>query len=174
MPGKHAPASPNSFYVSLGKAVGGALGAVGLIVLAIVLVAGRGGGTKQTGSPAIQTPTPSPSHTSSPRPTSTTTPRPLPTPSILPKSQTIVDVLNGTNRNGLARSTGKKVTDAGYRLGRTTNAPQRYAKSTIFYLPGRRAEALAFQDAFPDFTILKQARFSGGATLQAVLGADYP
>ena len=172
MPGKHAPASPRSFYVSLGKAVGGALGAVGLIVLAIVLVAGRGGGTKQAGSPAIQTP--SASHSPAPTPSASTTPTPKPTSSTLPKRQTIVDVLNGTNRNGLERSKGKKITDAGYRLGRTVNAPQRYAKSTLFYLPGRRAEALAFQEAFPDFTVLKQARFSGGATLQAVLGAAYP
>jgi hypothetical protein len=171
MPGKHAPASPRSFYVSAGKALGAALGAVALMVVAVLVLLGRDDG-KGVGSPAIQTSRPS-TKVPSPHP-STASPTPKATPTLLPASQTIVDVLNGTKRNGLARSTGKKITDAGYRLGKVGNAPTSYEKSTLFYLPGRRAEALAFQEAFPEFTVLKQARFSGGAILQAIIGADYP
>jgi LytR cell envelope-related transcriptional attenuator len=171
MPGKHAPDSPRSFYVSLGKALGAALGAVALMVVAVVVLLGRGEDTKQTGSPTIQSPTAS-SKSPSPSP-SASTPTVKPTPTILARSKTIVDVLNGTTRQGLARETGKKIAEAGYRLGRVGNA-SRLAKSTLYYLPGRRAEALAFQEEFPEFTVLKELRFSGGAILQAVIGSDYP
>jgi LytR cell envelope-related transcriptional attenuator len=173
MPGKHAPDSPRSFYVSVGKALGAALGSVGLIVVAVVLLLGRGDDTKQTGSPAIQGSSPAATRSPSPTP-SASSPTPKPSPSILPKGQTIVDVFNGTTRQGEARAFGKKLVEAGYRFGHVGNASSKFAKSTLYYLPGRRAEALAFQEEFPEFTVLRELRFTGGATLRAIIGSDYP
>jgi hypothetical protein len=174
MPGKHAPASPRSFYLSAGKALGAALGAVGLMVAAVLVLLSRGGTEPTTGSPAIQSNRPvASSKNPTPKPT-TTTPSPTPTPSVLPANQITVEVLNGTSRSGLARSTGKKISDAGYRLMRVGNSTTRFAKSTIFYQSGRRGEALAFQKDFPDFTVLRQSSATGGAILRVVIGSDYP
>lgn len=177
MPGKHAPASPRSYYISLARAGGAALGAVALMVIAVVILLSRGGDDKNklSGSPTISSPRASASRSVSPRPKASTTVKPstTPSPSTLPKSKITVDVLNATNRSGLARTTMSQVTDAGYRAGKTGNA-ESLAKSTIFYRPGARDEALLFQKDFPDFTVLRQSSSIGSATLRAVIGADYP
>ena len=86
----------------------------------------------------------------------------------------MVDVFNGTTRQGEARAAMKRFEEAGYRGGHVGNASSKFAKSTLYYLPGRRAEALAFQKEFPEFTVLRELRFSGGATLRAIIGSDYP
>jgi len=174
MPGKHAPDSPRSFYVSLGKAVGASAGAVALMVAAVLILLGRGG-SHPTGSPAIDTTRPSASTTTTPRPRATRTPSPSPnaTPSVMAVSDVTVHVQNGTNRSGLARKTADQIKAQGYKVVRVDNAPA-LAKSTIYYATGHRAEALAFQKAFPDFTVLRQRDNPGGELLRAVIGADWP
>lgn len=176
MPGKHAPASPRSYYISLARAGGAALGAVALMVIAVVILLSRGGDDKNklAGGPTIESPRPSASRSASPRPSISPTVKPsATTPSTLPKSKITVDVLNATNRSGLARTTMRQVTDAGYRAGKTGNA-ESLAKSTIFYRPGARDEALLFQKDFPGFTVLRESSSIGSATLRAVIGVDYP
>ena len=159
--------------MSAGKALGAALGAVGLMVAAVLVLLSRGGGD-QARSPAIQSNRPVASSTNpTPKP-ATTTPSPAPTRTVLPADQITVEVLNGTSRSGLARSTGKKISDAGYRLMKVGNSTTRFAKSTIFYQPGRRGEALALQKDFPEFTVLRQSAATGGAILRVVIGSDYP
>src|SRR5438093_2585558 len=158
MPGKHAPASPRSYYVSLARALGAALGAVGLMVVAVVVLLSRGGGSDEAGSPAI-TPRSSMTTSSSPRPraTPTVTPTGTTAPSTLAPTKVTVHVQNGTQRRRLAADTATKIRDKGYRVTRVDNAGTAFAKSTIFYRPGSRDEALAFQNSFPEFTVLKAA-----------------
>ena len=176
MPGKHAPASPRSYYISLARAGGAALGAVALIVIAVVILLARGGDDKDklAGGPTIESPRSGASRSASPRPGISPTVKPsATTSSTLPKNKITVDVYNATTRQGFARTTMRQVGDAGYREGKTDNA-EPLAKSTIFYRPGARDEALLFQKDVPDFTVLRQSSSIGNATLRAVIGADYP
>jgi hypothetical protein len=171
MPGKHAPESSASFVLSLSKAVGGALAAVAVMAILVVALLTRGD-AEPKGSPAITgSPSSSPA-ASSPSP-SASTPSPKPTPKVLAPSKVTVQVLNGTSRTGLAAQTAQEIEKEGYKLAGTGNAP-RTDKSTIFYRKGRRAEALAFQRAFPDFTVLEEAPSSQTPILKVVLGADWP
>jgi LytR cell envelope-related transcriptional attenuator len=173
MPGKHAPASPRSYYVSLARALGAALGAVALMVIAVVILLSRGGDSDQAGSPAI---TPRPSASTTPRPTSTRTPSPSPaaTASTLAPSKVTVNVQNGTSRPRLAATTAAKIRAKGYQVTQVNNAGTAFSKSTIFYRKGAKDEALAFQEMFPEFTVLKAATGSQTALLRVVAGADYP
>ncbi len=174
MPGKHAPASPRSFLLSLARALGAALGAVALIVIAIVVLLTRGDG-KSLGDPTVSSPT-SRATVTSPSPTpSSPSPSPTATRSVLPANLVNVEVLNGTTRNGLARDTASKIEDEGYKIVKVDNQRPPIPKSTIFYRPGRRAEALAFQEAFPEFTVVRESEsLAAGTVLRVVIGGDYP
>jgi len=173
MPGKHAPASPRSFALSLARALGAALGAVALMVIAILVLLNRGDGKDGTSLPIVSnSPTrstsPSPSLSPSPSPTATTR-------SVLPANRVGVEVLNATATTGLARDTAKKIEDEGYEIVKVGNAGSTLPKSTIYYRPGRRAEALAFKEAFPEFTVLRELKtLPSGTILRVVIGADYP
>src|SRR5437870_655387 len=171
MPGKHAPASPRSFYVSAGKAAGAALGAVVLMVIAVLFLTSRGG-THPTGSPAIDTSHPT-SSVETPSTGRTPTSTPTATPSLLPPASVSVHVQNGTAHSGLGKRTADTITAAGYKVAKVDNAPSHLAKSTIFYKPGARQEALAFQRAFPHFRVLKESA-SETTILRVVIGGDYP
>jgi hypothetical protein len=176
MPGKHAPASPRSYYVSLARALGAALGAVVLMVVAVVVLLSRGGGTDQAGSPAI-TPAPTVStKSSSPRPTVTPSVAPTGTTgqSTLAPAKVTIHVQNGTNRKGLAAQTAAKIRDKGYRVTKVDNTGGAFSKSTIFYNKGAKDEALAFQEMFPEFTVLKEATGTQAEILRVVVGSDYP
>src|SRR5437870_2464775 len=119
MPGKHAPASPRSFYTSLGRALGAALGAVAVMVIVVVVWLSRGDHSKPSGLPVVQTSRPA---VSSPSPTPKPANQTLPATSVLPAAKVTVQVLNGTARNGLARQTADKIQRAGYKVTGTGNA----------------------------------------------------
>jgi hypothetical protein len=173
MPGKHAPASSRSFVLSLARALGAALGAVALIVVAIVVLLNRGD-DKSGALPIVSSPSRSPATSPSPT-TSSPSPSPTATRSVLPANRVNVEVLNGTTRNGLARDTANKIEDEGYKIVKVDNQRPPIPKSTIFYRPGRRAEALAFQEAFPEFTVVRESdSLAAGTILRVVIGADYP
>jgi LytR cell envelope-related transcriptional attenuator len=172
MPGKHAPGSSKSFYLSVGASVGGALAALGL-VLALVLVAlNAGGDDKKAGSPAVSTPptTKSPSV----KPTASVSSTPAST--VLPANRVTTAVLNGTKRTGLAGKFADQARKAGYPVLRTGNAPADFAKSTIYYRPDAQDEALAFQKRFPRFTVIAPLppNYPSDVLLTNVLGADFP
>jgi len=170
MPGKHAPKSPRSFYLSLARAGAGVVGAIALVVvLAVVALGSRG--TKAPVASSTTSPTPTPSVSSPPLDSGT----PSPTPTARAPSTINVAILNGTSRSGLASRTRPQIAAAGYkvvRIGNTSNL----AKSTVFYAPGYVLEAQALQQRFPAFTVIKAADASipAGANLTLVLGADYP
>jgi hypothetical protein len=173
MPGKHAPRSVLSFYLSLARAVAGALAAVGVLVAVVLvllnLVLGRGE------SPPSALPTVEGAPAASPEATLPTleTPTPSPTGTALAPGRVTVAVLNGTTRRGLAAATAERIRRAGYRVVDVGNAP-RTEESTIFYRPGARAEALAFQERFPEFGVLQESTQTGQAMLRVVIGADFP
>jgi LytR cell envelope-related transcriptional attenuator len=174
MPGKHAPASPRSYYVSLARALGAALGAVALMVVAVVILLSRGGDTNQAGSPAISPRATASTKSPSPSPSPTVSPTATSSPTTLAPSKVTVNVQNGTARPGLARSTATKIENEGYNVGQVNNAGSSFSKSTIFYRKGAKDEALAFQRTFPEFTVLREATGSQTAMLRVVIGADYP
>lgn len=169
MPGKHAPESSASFILSLSRAAGGALLAVAVMAILVVALLNRGNAEPQGPTVANPASTPTRSTTPSPTPSLSSSPK----PSVLAPSKVTVQVLNGTARTGLASATAQDIEKAGYKLGGTGNAA-RTDKSMIFYRKGRRAEALAFQQIFPDFTVLKEAPASQATILRVVLGADWP
>lgn len=174
MPGKHAPASSRSFFLSLGRALGAALGAVALIVVAIVVLLNRSD-DKGNALPIVSSPTSRASATS-PSPTpSSPSPSPTATRSFLPANRVNLEVLNGTTQNGLARDTATKIEAEGYKVVKVDNQRPPIPKSTIFYRPGRRAEALAFREAFPEFTVVRESdSLAAGTILRVVIGGDYP
>ena len=88
-------------------------------------------------------------------------------------SDVTVHVQNSTNRGGLVKRTADQIRAQGYKVVRVDNAPA-LAKSTIYFATGHRAEALAFQKSFPDFTVLRERDNPGGEILRAVIGADWP
>ncbi len=168
MPGKHAPESSASFLLSLSRAVGGALAAVAVMTILVVALLNRGSDAESQG-PTVSPPPP-PTVSTSPRPQAST---PAATPAVLAPSKVTVQVLNGTQRVGLAARTADDIQKAGYKLAGTGNGAATQ-KSAIFYRKGRGAEAAAFQQLFPGFTVLKQAPASQATILKVVLGADWP
>jgi len=170
MPGKHAPESSASFLYSLARSVGGALAAVGVMVVLVVALLNRGG-DEPLGSPAIS-PRPSSSRTTSPTPSPSTS-TPTPTPTVLAPANVTVSVLNGTSRHGLASQTANEIKAEGYKVSTVGNTAA-IAHSTIFYRPGHKAEALAFQQRFSQFSVVRQGGSSQDEMLRVVIGADYP
>jgi hypothetical protein len=59
----------------------------------------------------------------------------------LPRSQTVVTVLNGGGISGAAASEAQTVRGLGYVLGPVGNAPHRAARTVVEYRAGYRAEA---------------------------------
>jgi hypothetical protein len=62
---------------------------------------------------------------------------------VIPSTVTVA-VLNGTSTAGAAHTTATKLTAAGFREGKVTNAPDQTRTATIVaYIPGARPQALA-------------------------------
>lgn len=169
MPGRHAPKSPLSFYLSLAKAVGGVLGVLALIAAIPLVFTGNNNKApkpiaRETARPSLS---PSPSLSISPSPT----------PSIHSPSQITVSVLNGSGRSGLARRTALQVRAAGYVVKDDDIGNAAATKvSTIYFQPAFEAEALALQRRFSGFTQVRPATRTVPANvmLAMIIGADYP
>jgi hypothetical protein len=58
----------------------------------------------------------------------------------VPRSKTVVMVLNGNGRTGAAASAASRVRARGYRVGEVTNAPELVPKSIVMYRPGLAGE----------------------------------
>src|SRR5687767_4064244 len=135
MPGKHAPRSPVSFYLSLARAAAGVGGALALVVMLTLVAFGNKDAKKEadtgpvisTGSPvATQTATPSLGPKLSPSPSASTRPR----------SQVRVSVLNAAARAGLAGKVSREASALGWNVANVGNASELTETSTIFYKPG--------------------------------------
>ena len=63
--------------------------------------------------------------------------RPTPPPAAkLPRSRTVVMVLNGNGRTGAAAVAAARVHSRGYQVGVVGNAPRQVARSIVMYKPG--------------------------------------
>ncbi|MFA5891717.1 MAG: LytR C-terminal domain-containing protein [Actinomycetota bacterium] len=181
MPGKHSPASPLSFILSVVRAVAAALAVLGIIVgIAIAAVGFR---TKEAPEPRISPSTvvsASPSDSVTPEPTPTRSAEPTPGASLRPKSAVTVAVLNGTQRNGLAKRLSNELLAQGYAV-RPPGNTKAVDATTIYYRGGAKADAEALRRAAMSY--LSPGRVvpvsSGtpavtGAMVIVVVGSDYP
>jgi hypothetical protein len=177
VPGKHAPDSPRSFYLSLARAGTGALAALGLVV-AIVVVAVTSRGTDAGTPQARTTPTTarSPAESLEPSPDSST-PEPTPEARALRKKTRIsVDVLNATDIAGLAGTTAERIEERGYRQVESDDAAEKpQARTAIYFAKGFEREAKRLLGEFPEFgTVRKGDRPNpGDAQLVVLIGEDY-
>lgn len=181
MPGKHAPASPRSFYFSVARAAGSVLAVVALIVLVVLAATGSGDGKKPSKNTAAETVIPSTSTgTEVAGVPSASSTAPVASASPAPSAQTTVVVLNGTARAGLAKALASKLRLDGYRVLATGNAVN-VATTTIYYRPGFSGEAEALRAAelvFVDPAQVKPApakvQADSKARITIVIGTDYP
>lgn len=171
--GKHAPASPSSFYASLARHAAAAVAVVVVVAMVIAMATREDDGTPVAG------PTTSPSASVDPSvsPSATAEPTEEPTTREPRARQKItITVLNGAGRSGLASQTQERIVQAGFTVPEVDNAQPR-AKTVIFYRKGFEPEAQLLLDDFPDLLRIKPAgkntEVSGETMLTVILGDDY-
>jgi hypothetical protein len=97
-------------------------------------------------------------------------------PTLRPAAGVSVQVLNGAWVNGLAHRVAAQVRAAGYDVVAAKTALGSYPVSRIYYTGDHRADAEAFKDRFPAFSVVEPApaNLSRRVALHVVLGKDYP
>ncbi|CAO5189909.1 LytR/CpsA/Psr regulator C-terminal domain-containing protein [Frankia sp. AiPs1] len=132
-----------------------------------------------------------PTHSSSPSPSPSTTPpalpasappeRPASSPSGLPGAAvtTPITVLNKSTIKGLAESTAKQLTEAGFQVSRTGNFQSTYnvPVPTVFYADDQEAAAQKLKDAIPGIQKIvprSQTRIVVDDPLILVITRDFP
>ena len=93
-----------------------------------------------------------------------------------PASGVTVQVLNGVWVTGLAHRVAGQVRAAGYDVVAAKTALGSYSVSRVYYTGGHRADAEAFKDRFPAFSVVEPApaNLSRRVALHVVIGKDYP
>jgi hypothetical protein len=150
-------------------------------------VTGNGGTRTAAAPPAAQEPDTSAAATTTTAapatttraPTTTvapTTTRGTTTTTVRPASGVTVQVLNGVWVTGLAHRVAGQVRAAGYDVVAAKTALGSYSVSRIYYTGGHRADAEAFKDRFPAFSVIEAApaNLSRRVALHVVIGKDYP
>lgn len=164
-----------------------------LAFLAVFTVVDRmsapgGGGTRTAAAPpAVQEPDTSAAATTTTAPPATTraptTTTAAPTTTkgttkstLRPASGVTVQVLNGVWVTGLAHRVAGQVQAAGYDVVAAKTALGSYSVSRVYYTGGHRADAEAFKDRFPAFSVVEPApaNLSRRVALHVVIGKDYP
>jgi len=168
VPGKHAPESPTSFYLSLARAVGGALVVLG--VVAAIAIAATGGGGKK---PGAQNTTPPPTVSAHVTASSTPTVTPSTTASTPSLANITVDVLNGTQRAGLATALANKLKADGYTVKKIGNQAAHQTQTTIYFAAGFKSAAEALLSKHPELKRFAPAPSTQTVTLTVVIGDDY-
>jgi LytR cell envelope-related transcriptional attenuator len=150
-----------------------------------------GGGTRTAAAPpAAQEPdTSAAATTTTVAPTTATTRAPTTTTAapttttkgttkstLRPASGVSVQVLNGVWVTGLAHRVAGQVRAAGYDVVAAKTALGSYSVSRVYYTGGHRADAEAFKDRFPAFSVVEPApaNLSRRVALHVVIGKDYP
>ncbi|HEY7606582.1 MAG TPA: LytR C-terminal domain-containing protein [Actinomycetes bacterium] len=148
-----------------------------------------GGGTRTAAAPpAAQEPDTSAAATTTTAAPTTTTKAPTTTgaaptttkgttgTTLRPASGVSVQVLNGVWVAGLAHRVAGQVRAAGYDVVAAKTALGSYSVSRIYYTGGHRADAEAFRDRFPAFSVIEPApaNLSRRVALHVVIGKDYP
>jgi LytR cell envelope-related transcriptional attenuator len=60
----------------------------------------------------------------------------------LPRSRTVIAVLNGNGRTGAAAEAATRVRSRGYKIGTVGNAPRQVSRSLVMYKPGFSGEGV--------------------------------
>lgn len=165
MRGKHAPASPASFYLSLARYVGTALGIV-------ALVAGMGIALVKSGSPPPK-PSAGKKATATHSPTTPFSPSPPPSPTPRPPSKVTVEVLNGIGIVGIAGRTEVRLEDAGYNVISIGDAPRTDRTVILYVSRGAKIDAQELLRRFTAFLRIRRATEAQSARLKVILGADF-
>ena len=128
-------------------------------------------------SAAVTTTTAAPTTTTrAPTTTAPPTTRRATEPTLRPAAGVTVQVLNGVWVTGLARRVAGQVRTAGYDVVAAKTALGSYSVSRVYYTGGHRADAEAFKDRFPAFSVVEPApaNLSRRVALHVVIGKDYP
>lgn len=114
--------------------------------------------------------------TRAPATTATPTTRKATEPTLRPAAGVTVQVLNGVWVTGLAHRVAGQVRTAGYDVVAAKTALGSYSVSRVYYTGGHRADAEAFKDRFPAFSVVEPApaNLSRRVALHVVIGKDYP
>jgi LytR cell envelope-related transcriptional attenuator len=93
-----------------------------------------------------------------------------------PATGVSVQVLNGVWVTGLAHRVAAQVRGAGYDVVAAKTALGSYSVSRVYYTAGHRADAEAFRDRFPAFSVVEPApaNLDRRVALHVVIGKDYP
>jgi LytR cell envelope-related transcriptional attenuator len=159
--------------------------------LAVFLIVDRmsaPGGARRTAAAPPASAAPQPDTSASPTtttvaPTTTRAPTTAPPttkratrPTLRPATGVSVQVLNGVWVTGLAHRVAGQVRAAGYDVVAARTALGTYSVSRIYYTGDHRADAEAFKDRFPAFTVVEPApaNLSRRVALHVVIGKDYP
>jgi hypothetical protein len=97
-------------------------------------------------------------------------------PTLRPAAGVSVQVLNGVWVTGLAHRVAAQVRGAGYDVVAAKTALGSYSVSRVYYTGGHRADAEAFKDRFPAFSVVEPApaNLDRRVALHVVIGKDYP
>ena len=97
-------------------------------------------------------------------------------PTLRPAAGVTVQVLNGVWVTGLAHRVAGQVRKAGYDVVAAKTALGSYSVSRVYYTGDHRADAEAFKDRFPAFSVIEAApaNLSRRVALHVVIGKDYP
>jgi hypothetical protein len=97
-------------------------------------------------------------------------------PTLRPAAGVTVQVLNGVWVTGLAHRVAGQVRTAGYDVVAAKTALGSYSVSRVYYTGGHKADAEAFKDRFPAFSVVEPApaNLSRRVALHVVIGKDYP
>jgi hypothetical protein len=128
-------------------------------------------------SAAATTTTAAPTTTTrAPTTTAPPTTRKATEPTLRPAAGVTVQVLNGVWVTGLAHRVAGQVRTAGYDVVAAKTALGNYSVSRVYYTGGHRADAEAFKDRFPAFSVVEPApaNLSRRVALHVVIGKDYP
>jgi hypothetical protein len=126
---------------------------------------------------AATTTTRAPTSTTRATTTAPPTTRKQPTGTTLrPAAGVSVQVLNGVWVTGLAHRVAAQVRGAGYDVVAAKTALGSYSVSRVYYTAGHRADAEAFKDRFPAFSVVEPApaNLDRRVALHVVIGKDYP
>jgi hypothetical protein len=93
-----------------------------------------------------------------------------------PAAGVSVQVLNAVWVTGLARRVAVQLRGAGYDVVAAKTALGSYSVSRVYYTGDHRADAEAFRDRFPAFSVVEPApaNLDRRVALHVVIGKDYP
>lgn len=171
MAGKHEPRSSASFYFSLATATLRAALVVAAVVLGVFVLSKAftsGDEAEPAGQPGDGITETTPPPTSSP-PADGETSAPVDLQGV------VVQVLNGTDEQGLAAATAKKLEALGLRIVKIENAAKDYEVTTLFYRPDSRAIARELKRLeFPGARLQSTTNdLAPNVQVTIALGADY-